>query len=54
MTLTVRVLGIELLHVALEDAAAEEAGDYSSTAVGFTATFEQPDEAALPNRGWGD
>jgi hypothetical protein len=60
MEVTVRLFGLELLHIAAstEDAGCErveECGDVTTYPLGFTATHELPDEAGLRDRQeWGE
>lgn len=59
MRLTVRVLGLELLSIdaSTEDEAPDDTardlsgGTLASTPVGFSARWERPDDAELPERG---
>lgn len=54
MRLALRFLGVELFSVELTgdeiEYVADEPGDCVSFPIGFTASFEMPDEVGLPNR----
>ena len=52
--MTLRIFGLEFLHFEASTDAAEdtEAGDCTTTPMGFVARFDQPDEVALPDRGY--
>lgn len=59
MELTIRFLGLELLHIAAstDEAACEdyEGGDAMTYPLGFVASHELPDEAGLRDRQeWGE
>lgn len=61
MRITICILGAEVLSIdtnppddePYDEATILSGGTTSSMPVGFTATYEQPDEAGLPDR-WGN